>query len=153
MYLCIQICMYIYNIYICIYVYKYVCIYIMYIYMFLCIQICMYIYNVYIYIYVFMYTNMYVYIYIYNVYIYMYLCIQICMYIYNVYIYISIFIYIFRTTYRMEDFWLWIFLSTALIDDITRRSWSRAWPRDASWAPCPTAPSVRMDRRCPALSD
>ena len=84
------------------------------------------------------------------IHIYIYMLIHIYIYIY---IYIYIFIYIFSTTYRMEDFWLWIFLSTALIDDITRRSWSRAWPRDASWAPCPAAPSVRMDRRFPALSN
>ena len=76
MYICIYVYMYICIV--CIYVYMYICIYV---YMYIC--ICIYVYMLYICIYVYMYICIYVYMYICYIciYVYMYICIYVYMYI------------------------------------------------------------------------
>ena len=107
------ICIYVYM-YICIYVYvcmyMYICIYI-YVYVYMC--ICIYVY-IYIYIYVYMYICIYVYVYVYiyiyiYIYIYVYIYICICVYIY-VYVYICIYVYVYIYVYIYIYVYVYIYI-------------------------------------------
>ena len=112
------------HVYVCIYIYTYICIYTQCVYVRVCapgIQLYIYTKNMYIYVYVciYMYIHIYIYMYIYThiyvyIYIYTHICLLICICIYmciHMYIHIHMYIYVCILLFSSMDEGLWVSLT------------------------------------------